>query len=278
MSVIDRRWWSVATPSSSWIPRSSAADLVADRAAARSAERVLALDAEPRVEHPLGPAAVVRQDQQALAVLVEPADRVEARAVGHERRRDEVEDGRRRRGGPASSRSRRPACGGAGTSSARRSRSAGRRPRSWPSPGRPAGRASPAARRPGRGRPRSGPRSRAATRRRRPRGPSGAARAASGRLVAGRRRRASASWRRRRESAARRPSSTSRAATSTSSGGSSSRRRQPEPLEELEARPVEERPARAHRTGRARRRAGDGAASGPCSRSRRRGSARSPPS
>ena len=49
-------------------------------------------------------AAVVREQDQALRVLVEPADRIEPRAVGHERGRDQVEDRRRRRGGRASSR------------------------------------------------------------------------------------------------------------------------------------------------------------------------------
>ena len=61
---------------------------------ARSAERVLALDAVARVEDAVGPAAVVGQHEQALGVLVEPADRIQPGAVGDERGRDEVEDGR----------------------------------------------------------------------------------------------------------------------------------------------------------------------------------------
>ena len=59
----------------------------------RQADRVLALDAVARMEDALGPVAVVGQEQEALGVLVEPADRVEARALRDERRRQQVEDG-----------------------------------------------------------------------------------------------------------------------------------------------------------------------------------------
>ena len=59
------------------------------------ADRVLALDAVARMEHPVGPRAVVGQDEQALGVLVEPADRVEPAALGEQRGRDHVEDGLR---------------------------------------------------------------------------------------------------------------------------------------------------------------------------------------
>ena len=91
-----RRAGSRPAAPSTWSPSSGAA----------SADRVLALDAVARMEHAVGPVAVVGQQQQPLRVLVEPADRVEPRAVGHERGRDEVEDGRlgvavARRGGDA---------------------------------------------------------------------------------------------------------------------------------------------------------------------------------
>ena len=79
-------------PSSSSIP--GAGRRPARARAAPQPERVFALDAVARMEDALGPAAVVGQDQQALGVLVEPPDRVQPRAVGDERGRDEVEDGR----------------------------------------------------------------------------------------------------------------------------------------------------------------------------------------
>ena len=41
----------------------------------------------------LGPLAVVGQEQETLRVEVEAADRVEPGALGHERGRQEVEDG-----------------------------------------------------------------------------------------------------------------------------------------------------------------------------------------
>ena len=58
-------------------------------------DRVLALDAESRMEDALRPVAVVREQEQALRVQVEAADRVEPRPVGREGGRDEIEDGRR---------------------------------------------------------------------------------------------------------------------------------------------------------------------------------------
>ena len=67
-------------------------------------ERVLALDAVARVQHPVRPVAVVREQQEALRILVEAADRVEPRAVGHERGRDESRGRSARRGGRGSSR------------------------------------------------------------------------------------------------------------------------------------------------------------------------------
>ena len=69
-------------------------------------ERVLALDAVARMQDPLGPAAVVGQQEQALGVLVEAPDRVEPGAVGHERGRARGRGRSCRRGGRASSRSR----------------------------------------------------------------------------------------------------------------------------------------------------------------------------
>ena len=62
----------------------------------RHRDGVLALDAVSRMEDVLGPVAVVRQEQEALAVEVEAADRIKARAVGHERGRQQVQHGRRR--------------------------------------------------------------------------------------------------------------------------------------------------------------------------------------
>ena len=59
-------------------------------------DRVLALDAEPGMEHPLRPRPVVREDQQPFRVQVEPADGVQPGPVRHERGRQEVEDGGRR--------------------------------------------------------------------------------------------------------------------------------------------------------------------------------------
>ena len=81
-------------PSSSGMPRSSAASW--SRVERRGdPDRVLALDAVARMEHPLRPRPVVGKHQQPLGVLVQPPDRVEARALRDERRRDEVDDGRR---------------------------------------------------------------------------------------------------------------------------------------------------------------------------------------
>ena len=62
---------------------------------AAESDRVLALDAVARMEDPVGPAAVVGQDEQALGVLVEAADRVEPRAFGDERGREQLEHGPR---------------------------------------------------------------------------------------------------------------------------------------------------------------------------------------
>ena len=74
------------------------------------ADGVFAFDAVARMEDPLGPVAVVRQDEEALGILVEAADRVEPGAFGNERRREQLEDGPRRRAGHGPSTSRRPAC------------------------------------------------------------------------------------------------------------------------------------------------------------------------
>ena len=52
---------------------------------------VLALDAVARVEDPVGPRAVVRQEQEPLGVEVEAPHRVEARPTGREVGRDELE-------------------------------------------------------------------------------------------------------------------------------------------------------------------------------------------
>ena len=82
---------SVATPSSSSTPVSSASACSRVSGRARR-DRVLALDAVARMEDVLGPVAVVGEEDQALGVLVEAADRVEARAAG-ELARDEVHDG-----------------------------------------------------------------------------------------------------------------------------------------------------------------------------------------
>ena len=232
----------------------------------------------------LRPAAVVREEQQALAVQVEPADRIQAAAVRDERGRDEVEDGRVR------------------VAVARRGRHAGRlveqqvgRPRGGADrqavdldlrgrAGRPAGRSSPACRRRGRDRPRSGPRWPGATPRRRRPGPSGVAPAASAGLhglrSASRRRRA-----RRGASVARgRPDRLGRRAPPPRSGGPPPRRRAaaaPRGSSGRSARGTRSRcrtgtAGPATPTGPARRRAADGAASGSCSPSRRRGSAPRP--
>ena len=56
-------------------------------------ERVLTLDAEARMEDPLGPVAVVGQQEHPLGVLVEPADRIEPGTLRHERRRQQFEHG-----------------------------------------------------------------------------------------------------------------------------------------------------------------------------------------
>ena len=56
---------------------------------------VFALDPEPGVEDPLRPSPVVREDQEALAVLVEPSHRVEPPTIGDERGRNEVDHRRR---------------------------------------------------------------------------------------------------------------------------------------------------------------------------------------
>ena len=63
-------------PSSSSMPRSSARPWSVS-SARRTADGVLALHAMARVEHRVGPRPVVGQQDQALAVLVEPAHRVE---------------------------------------------------------------------------------------------------------------------------------------------------------------------------------------------------------
>ncbi len=57
----------------------------------RQGEGVLALHAVARMQHPLGPVAIVGEQEHALGVLVQASDRVEACPVGDERRRDEVE-------------------------------------------------------------------------------------------------------------------------------------------------------------------------------------------
>ena len=222
--------------------------------------------------------AVVGQQEQALAILVEAARPGRAaRRSGDERRRDEIEHGAL--GVPVArrSRSRRPACGGAGRRS-RRGRSdepavdrddgavrvgllaelrrRGRRR----SRGPPAMSvlACPARRDAGRGEHllealgghQAGPSASVGVRRRSP-----AASAAIGMPSP--------------------PSSASRAATSTSSGGSSSRLVRPK--RSRKSKPV---PYRNGRPGASDRpsstTAGGAAASGPCSRSRRRGCARSP--
>ena len=78
ISVVGRRPVSVARPSSSGMPALSAATC-SRRQRRAQADRVLALDAVARMEDAIGPRAVVGQDEQALRVLVEPADRVEPR-------------------------------------------------------------------------------------------------------------------------------------------------------------------------------------------------------
>ena len=71
----------VAMPSASSTPRLER--LAPGRgSAAREPDGVLALDAVARMEHVLGPVAVVGEQDQALGVLVEPADRVQPRAAG----------------------------------------------------------------------------------------------------------------------------------------------------------------------------------------------------
>ena len=91
--VWPRRPVTVATPSVSSTPASSAS--ACSRVSGRArADRVLALDLVARVEHVLGPVAVVGEQDQALGVLVQAPDRVQARAAD-EVRRDEVDDGRR---------------------------------------------------------------------------------------------------------------------------------------------------------------------------------------
>ena len=49
------------------------------------ADGVLALDPEARMEDPLGPVAVVGEQDQPLGVAVEPADRVEPAGAAPER-------------------------------------------------------------------------------------------------------------------------------------------------------------------------------------------------
>ena len=58
----------------------------AARAAERHRERdcVLTLNPKAGMEHPVGPLAVVGQEEQALRVLIEATHRVKARAVRHE--------------------------------------------------------------------------------------------------------------------------------------------------------------------------------------------------
>jgi hypothetical protein len=65
------------------------------REARPQADRVLALDPVARMEDTIGPRTVVGQDEQPFRILVEPADRVEARALREHRRRDHVQDGLR---------------------------------------------------------------------------------------------------------------------------------------------------------------------------------------
>jgi len=55
---------------------------------------VLPLNAEPRMEDPLGPLTVVREEQQPLRIEIEAAHGIEPRPVRHEGCRDEVENGR----------------------------------------------------------------------------------------------------------------------------------------------------------------------------------------
>ncbi len=66
-------------------------------------DRVFALDAVARVQHLVRPVPIVGEEQQALGILVEPTDRIEPRAVGHERGRDAFDHGPSRRGGRGSS-------------------------------------------------------------------------------------------------------------------------------------------------------------------------------
>ena len=90
-------------------PPLSPLDLLGGQGAAE-ADRVLAFDAVARMQDALGPATVVGQDEEALGVLVEPADRVEPGALGNERGRQQLEDGPRCVAVARRWTSRRPAC------------------------------------------------------------------------------------------------------------------------------------------------------------------------
>ena len=98
-ALIARRPDSSARPSSSVMPALQGRRPGRASSGVPQPERVLALDAEARVEDPLGPVAVVGEQEHALGVLVEAADRVEPRALGHEGGRQQVEHGPVRRGG-----------------------------------------------------------------------------------------------------------------------------------------------------------------------------------
>ena len=76
-----RRPVSVARPSSSGMPGLEGLDLVGGQRRPQP-DRVLALDAVARMEDAIGPRAVVGEDEEALGILVEPADRVEPGALG----------------------------------------------------------------------------------------------------------------------------------------------------------------------------------------------------
>ena len=53
---------------------------------------VLALDPEPRMQDVVRPRSIVGQQDQPLRVEIQPPDRVEAGAVRHQSRRDEIQD------------------------------------------------------------------------------------------------------------------------------------------------------------------------------------------
>ncbi len=71
--------------------RAGGALLVAERLV--EPHGVLALDAVARMEHALGPVAVVGEQQQALGIAIESAHRIEPRGFATKLRRNEVEDG-----------------------------------------------------------------------------------------------------------------------------------------------------------------------------------------